>query len=87
MLEQDGEDSYDLAGREVAATITIKLDALQGETDAQKLAENLLVMLINPLTGETVFVNFDADDFDLEKNPPEVKVDFPFMGTFAFITK
>ena len=87
VLSRNGEEVYDFEGKEISTTITIQADFLEGETDPKKVAEDYMIVLINPLTGETVLLTLDEENIDLEKNPPEVKVDFPFLGAFAFIQK
>lgn len=60
---------------------TLAIDALVGETDLS----NYLIMLIDPATGEVVFIELDPENFDSETGV--ITAEFPFLGTFALIQK
>ena len=82
----DGEETFEVDGEEASATLTLKCEFLEGMEDAEEI-EDYMIMLINPLTGETVFITLDEENVDLDKDPIELTVEFPFLGTFAFVQK
>lgn len=81
VLSKDGKYSFDDDGKVVSAKVTLKIDALVGETDLS----NYLIMLINSETGELHFIELDPESFNSETG--EITVDFPCLGTFSLIQK
>ena len=55
------------------------------EAAKDKKAEDLVIMLVNPETGEIVFITFDEDDFDPKTG--EMKVKLPFLGAMTILDK
>ncbi|MDO4322032.1 MAG: hypothetical protein Q4C61_05850 [Lachnospiraceae bacterium] len=71
---------YDVDGEVVSAKVTLTIEALK---DAD--VENLLIMQINPKTGEVYFIEIDEEDFDPETG--EITVTFPCLGPFTILEK
>lgn len=71
---------YDVNGEVVSVKVTLTLEALK-EADV----ENLLIMQIDPKTGEVFFIEIDAEDFDPVTG--EITVAFPCLGPFTVLEK
>lgn len=71
---------YDVNGEVISVEATITLDAVKGAK-----AEELLIMQLNPKTGDTYFIEFEEDKFDAETG--EVTVTFPCLGPFTVLEK
>lgn len=71
---------YDVNGEVISVEITLTLEALK---DADP--ENILIMQINPKTGEVYFIEIDAESFDPATG--EVTVAFPCLGPFTVLEK
>ena len=64
----------------VSVKVTLTLEALK-EADV----ENLLIMQIDPKTGEVFFIEIAAEDFDPVTG--EITVAFPCLGPFTVLEK
>lgn len=71
---------YDINGQVTAVKLTITLEAVKAVA-----AENLLIMQINPVTGEVHFIEISEEDFDPETG--EITVTFPCLGPFTVLEK
>lgn len=71
---------YDINGEVAAVKLTITLEAVK---DA--VAENLLIMQMDPTTGEVYFIEIDEEDFNPETG--EITVTFPCLGPFTVLEK
>lgn len=71
---------YDINGQVTAVKLTITLEAVKAAA-----AENLLIMQINPVTGEVHFIEISEEDFDPETG--EITVTFPCLGPFTVLEK
>ena len=81
LVATDGTSvEYDINGEVISVEATITLDAVK---DAE--AENLMIMQLNPKTGDVHFIEFEEDKFDAETG--EVTVTFPCMGPFTVLEK
>ena len=85
--EEDGstEVTYDLEGNPISAKVTMEPEFLKGMEKAEDIA-SYKIMLINPENGETVFIELTKDNVEIkEDGTVSLTVEFPFLGTFAFI--
>lgn len=71
---------YNVNGEVISVEATITLDAVKGAK-----AEDLLIMQLNPKTGDTYLIEFEEDKFDAETG--EVTVTFPCLGPFTVLEK
>lgn len=71
---------YDINGEVMAVEVTITLEAVK-EADV----ENLLIMQIDPKTGEVYFIEIDEENFNPETG--EITVTFPCLGPFTVLEK
>ena len=71
---------YDNNGEVVSVKVTLTLDAVKGAK-----AENLVIMQIDPKTGEVYFIEITEADFNAETG--EVTVTFPCLGPFTVLEK
>lgn len=55
------------------------------EAAKDKKAEDLVIMLVNPETGEIVFITLGEDDLDPKTG--EMKVKLPFLGAITILDK
>ena len=55
------------------------------EAAKQKKAEDLVIMLVNPETGEAVFITLGEDDLDPETG--EITAELPFLGAMTILDK
>lgn len=55
------------------------------EAAKDKKAEDLVIMLVNPETGEIVFITLGEDDLDPKTG--EIKVKLPFLGAITILDK
>ena len=55
------------------------------EAAKDKKAEDLVIMLVNPETGEIVFITLGKDDLDPKTG--EMKVKLPFLGAMTILDK
>ena len=55
------------------------------EAAKDKKAEDLVIMLVNPETGEIVFITLGEDDLDPKTG--EMKVKLPFLGAMTILDK
>jgi len=81
VLTDGSKVAFDDNGRVVSAKMTMIIDALKGETDLS----NYRIMLINPDTGASYFIELDPASFNSETG--EITVDFPCLGAFSLIQK
>lgn len=81
LVATDGTSvEYDVNGEVISVEATITLDAVKGAK-----AENLVIMQMNPKTGEVYFIELEEENFDAETG--EVTVTFPCMGPFTVMEK
>lgn len=71
---------YDNNGEVVSVKVTLTLDAVKGAK-----ADELVIMQIDPKTGEVYFIELTEDDFDPETG--EITVTFPCLGPFTVLEK
>lgn len=71
---------YDVNGEIISVEATITLDAVKGAK-----AEDLVLMQINPKSGDVHFIEFEEEKFDAETG--EVTVTFPCLGPFTVLEK
>lgn len=73
----DGSETYEL-GEKVELTITV--EAVKGADP-----KNLLIMQVDPETGDVYFIEIDEDDFDPETG--EITAEFPCLGPITILEK
>lgn len=79
---QDGtEVKYDINGKVESVKTTIKIEALKEVKDIK----NIVLMQINPETGEVYFIEIDEEFYDPETG--EITVEFPCLGPFTVMEK
>ena len=73
-------------GDEVVYTSDGEVEAkIAFEAAKGKKAEDLVIMLVNPETGEIVFITLGEDDLDPKTG--EMKVKLPFLGAMTILDK
>ena len=72
-------------GKPVPFELTIAPQAL-ADVKAEDMA-NIMMVVVNPKTGEVALIELEAKDLNTAKNPPELTVILPFGGLFTFIQK
>ena len=73
-------------GDEVKYTLDGEIEVkIAFEAAKGKKAEDLVIMLVNPETGEIVFITLGKDDLDPKTG--EMKVKLPFLGAMTILDK
>ena len=72
---------YDFNGEVKAVTTTVRIEALKEVEDIR----NIVLMHIDPKTGEVYFIEIREEDFDPETG--EITVTFPCLGPFTVLEK
>lgn len=80
MLTDGASAEFDANGEVISVKVTLTMEVLK---DAD--VENLLIMQINPKTGEVYFIEIAAGDFNAETG--EITVAFPCLGPFTVLEK
>ena len=60
-------------------------EATEEEAEEEINIEDYCILLINPVTGEYVYLDLKVEDFDAKTG--KLKVSFPFPGIFALVKK
>lgn len=72
---------FDVNGEVISAEVTFTVEALKDVEDLEKI----LIMQIDPETGEVYFIEVSEEDFDAETG--ELTVKFPCLGPFTILEK
>ena len=81
VLEKENAKEYYFDGNPVPVKVTLRIDALKGETDLS----NYLILLIDPETGAAYFIELDPAEFNAETG--EITIEIPCLGAIALIQK
>lgn len=71
---------YDNKGKMIPVEVTLRYSRLVNQK-----ADQFLILLIEPETGDFVLIELDNEKFD--PSTGEIKVQFPFLGVYALIEK
>lgn len=77
-ISDGAEVAYDVDGNVLSVEATITLEAVIGAN-----AEDLMLMQMDPTTGEVYFIEIDAENFNAQTG--EITVTFPCMGPFTVL--
>ena len=80
-LSDGVELKYDVDGNVLEVKATIKVEALKDIKDIK----NVVLMQIDPTSGEVYLIEIDEDDYDAETG--EITVTFPCLGPFTVLEK
>ena len=80
-LSDGAELKYDVDGNVLEVKATIKVEALKDIKDIK----NVVLMQIDPTSGEVYLIEIDEDDYDAETG--EITVTFPCLGPFTVLEK
>ena len=84
-LKLQNKQAVDRYGNPQPFEITTFFPAL-ADMKTEEIADTMM-MVYDPVSGQTALIRLETADLNTGKNPPELKVTLPFPGLFTFIRK